>query len=248
VSPSVTTDNSYSNTGIPNAGGPAGMIAPFWEDLSPQEFGAVVYHYHQSQHRFVVEFYRARQYYPTWAYETFQVILYDPAHWTTVTGDGEIVFQYQSSDELTSCTIGIENWAEDDGIQYVYNGNYDNNAWEITDQFAIKFTTGPTYAVPEKESQVVPSSYVLYQNYPNPFNSQTVIKYRISQPGMVTLDVYNVLGQRIDRLVDRRQVAGDYTIAWDGKTDTGVDAASGIYFYRLHTGDFTKTRKMVLIK
>ena len=75
-----------------------------------------------------------------------------------------------------------------------------------------------------------------------------MIKYRISLPGMVTLDVYNVLGQRIDRLVGRHQVAGDYTITWDGKTDIGVDAASGIYFYRLHTGDFIKAKKMVLLK
>jgi len=248
ISPSVTTDTDYSNSAIPNADGPAGMIAPFWEDMSPQEFGVVAYFNHVSQHRFIVEFSRTRQYSPNWAYETFEVILYDPAYWTTETGDGEILFQYLDMEDLGSSTVGIENWSENDGLQYLYDGNYDENAWAITDNFAIRFTTGPTYSVPGGVADVTPENYALQQNYPNPFNSQTMIEYQLPEPGLVTLDIYNILGQRIASLLHGRQPAGSYSVVWDGKTDAGLDAASGIYFYRLESGSFTQTHKMVLLK
>ena len=224
------------------------MIAPFWEDLSPQEFGVVSCYYQVSQHRFVVEFYRVRQYSPNWAYETFEVMLYDPAYWPTETGDGEIVFQYQLVDDPGSCTIGIENWAQNDGLQYLYDGAYNTNAWAITDGFAIKFTTGATYAVSSGESGITPESYALHQNFPNPFNMQTMIQYELPEPGIVTLDVYNVLGQRIATLAHGRQEAGSHSVPWNGKTDSGLDAASGIYFYRLQAGAFAQTQKMILLK
>jgi aminopeptidase N len=248
LSPSATTNAAYGNTGIPNAAGPAGMIAPFWEDLSPQQFGVVSYYYQASQHRFVVEFYRVRQFSPNWAYETFEVMLYDPAYWTTETGDGEIVFQYHFVDDPTSCTVGIENWAQNDGLQYLYDGSYNENAWAITNGFAVKFTTGSTYAVPSSGQGITPESYVLHQNYPNPFNMQTIIQYELPEPGMVTLEVYNVLGQRIATLAHGRQEAGSHSVPWNGKSENGLDAASGVYFYRLQAGSFTQTQKMVLLK
>jgi hypothetical protein len=248
ISPSVTTDNSYSNSQIPNSAGPSGMIAPFWDDLSPQEFGEVSYYNDQSNHRFIVEFYQVRRFNPNWAYQTFEVILLDENFWPTTTGDGDMIFQYQSITDPSSCTIGIENWAENTGLQYLYNGTYNTNAWNNLNGLAIKFSTGSLYAVPVAKALPSPSEFTLYQNYPNPFNPETQIRYWISQPAEVKLDIYNVLGQRIVSLVQGRQTAGEHSAAWNGKTEAGIDAASGIYFCRLEAGSYAMTRKMVLLK
>ena len=137
-----TNNTDYSNSAIPNGDGPPAMIAPFWEDLSPQSVGTVAYYYDNSEHIYVVEFSEVRQYYPDNAIETFQVILYDPVFYFTVTGDGEIKFQYKRVSDPTECTVGIENFAQNDGIQYLFNESYDIHATPIDSAMAILFTTG----------------------------------------------------------------------------------------------------------
>lgn len=89
----------------------------------------------------------------------------------------------------------------------------------------------------------VPVSYKLYRNYPNPFNPVTTIRYDLKQDGSVKLRVFNTLGQEVRTLVNTWQKAGQYEIRMDG-----TDLASGVYFYRLESGDFVKTLKMLLIK
>jgi hypothetical protein len=90
----------------------------------------------------------------------------------------------------------------------------------------------------------------LSQNYPNPFNPTTVIPYSIAKDGHVSLKIYNVSGQLIRTLVNELQhpIGGGRTAVWDGKDDTGTSVASGIYFYRLVTINFSKTKKLVLLK
>jgi hypothetical protein len=97
-------------------------------------------------------------------------------------------------------------------------------------------------------SAAVPTAYALYQNYPNPFNPETDIRYQIPEGGQVQLTVYNVLGQTITTLVDGYRAAGSYTVRWFGSDQSGRGLGSGIYFYRLQAGDFSETRKMVLMK
>jgi len=101
----------------------------------------------------------------------------------------------------------------------------------------------------------VPSGYSLAQNYPNPFNPTTSIRYTLSSgegrtedggrttPAHVCLRIYNVVGQEVATLVDGEQEAGYYTVTWNAS-----DVASGVYFYRLTAGEFTATRRMVLMK
>ena len=97
-------------------------------------------------------------------------------------------------------------------------------------------------------SAAVPTTYALYQNYPNPFNPETDIRYQIPKGGHVRLTVYNVLGQTISAVVDGYRDAGSYTVRWSGTDQSGRSLGSGIYFYRLQAGDFSETRKMVLMK
>lgn len=89
----------------------------------------------------------------------------------------------------------------------------------------------------------VPTQFILYQNYPNPFNPATVISYQLPVSGNVTLKVYDVLGNEIATLVNEEKSAGVYDVDFDG---SGL--SSGIYFYKLHAGNFTKTNKMILLK
>ena len=144
ISMGTTTSTDYSNSHIPDDDGPPAMIAPFWEDLSPQIIGTVSYYYDSVENYFVIEFNGVRQFSPAWALETFEVILYDPAHHTTPTGDGKIKFQYAEISDPSSCTIGIENETETVGLEYLYNGTYDSHAAPIGNETAVLIMTVDT--------------------------------------------------------------------------------------------------------
>ncbi len=88
-----------------------------------------------------------------------------------------------------------------------------------------------------------PEKFRLYQNYPNPFNPSTTIKYQISRQTRVSLDIFNLLGQKIDTLVNQKQQAGVYKYLFDGST-----LASGLYFYALKTDNQRICKKMLLVK
>ena len=102
-----------------------------------------------------------------------------------------------------------------------------------------------------KESQGIPLqpvTYALEQNYPNPFNPSTTIRYALAKKTDVTLEVFNTLGQRVRTLVEAAQTTGQYAVTWDGTSDGGAHVASGVYFYRLRTGEFTAVRKLAMIR
>jgi hypothetical protein len=88
----------------------------------------------------------------------------------------------------------------------------------------------------------------LSQNYPNPFNPATTIRYSTRARSRVTIRIYNVAGQLVRTLVDRVHNPGPRAVEWDGRSDAGRAVSSGVYFYRLNAGDFTETRKMVVLK
>jgi len=89
----------------------------------------------------------------------------------------------------------------------------------------------------------IPKSYMLEQNYPNPFNPTTNIEFSIPKSEFVTLKVYNILGEEVARLVSERLTAGRFKYEWDA---SGL--ASGIYFHELEAGNFTQTKKMLLVR
>jgi M6 family metalloprotease-like protein len=93
------------------------------------------------------------------------------------------------------------------------------------------------------EEFLIPSEYKLYQNYPNPFNPVTTIKYDIVKAQDVKLAVYDILGREVATLVNTIQQPGSYEVSWDAS-----GFASGIYFYTLTSGDFTSTKKLILLK
>lgn len=94
-----------------------------------------------------------------------------------------------------------------------------------------------------------PTHFELLQNYPNPFNASTVLKYRLPETAQVKLAIYNLKGQEIMTLVDYRQNRGEHGITWNGHTNQGVSAATGIYFYKLFIDNrVVATRKLAFLK
>ncbi|MCH8032793.1 MAG: T9SS type A sorting domain-containing protein [Bacteroidetes bacterium] len=89
----------------------------------------------------------------------------------------------------------------------------------------------------------VPYEYKVFQNYPNPFNPTTTIHYELPLEGFVTLKVFDVLGKEVKTLIEGYRTEGRYEVEFDA-----TNLPSGIYFYRLQSGSFVETKKMVLMK
>ena len=102
-------------------------------------------------------------------------------------------------------------------------------------------------------SSQVPEITRLGQNYPNPFNPETWVPYQLHQPATVSVTIYNVAGAMVRQISVGFRPAGSYqsigrAVYWDGRTDYGETVASGVYFYTLQAGDFTATRRLVILK
>lgn len=108
---------------------------------------------------------------------------------------------------------------------------------------------GDNLGVPKSSNMAeLPSRFTLGLNYPNPFNPSTTIQFALPEACEVRLDVFNILGQLVRRLVDTDMTAGFHSVVWDGRADDGRAVASGVYFYRLSAGEMSLSRKMLLLK
>lgn len=95
---------------------------------------------------------------------------------------------------------------------------------------------------------VIPTSFELSQNYPNPFNPETNISFSLPNQTDLTLEIFNILGKKVRVLIDDTFAAGHHVVTWDGRNDTGVEVASGVYFYRMQTETNFQTKKMLFLK
>ncbi len=120
-----------------------------------------------------------------------------------------------------------------DGIGY--NG--------ISGEFSIREITSSVQARDE-----YPKIFALYSNYPNPFNPATTIEFSLTEARFVTLVVYDITSQKVMELVSGEKISGHHSVIWNGTDEFGHNVSSGIYFYRLQTGDFTKTKAMTLVR
>ena len=95
----------------------------------------------------------------------------------------------------------------------------------------------------------LPEEFELRENYPNPFNPVTTIRYALAQSEAVTIEIYNILGQKVKTLINNVQTSsGRYRVQWDSTNDFGSRVASGVYIYRIRAGKNIAMKKMVLIK
>jgi serine protease len=147
-------------------------------------------------------------------------------------------------------------------ISYVISGGpYDISAGQTLD---IAFTLACGYSVDEirtgvqqskikwysgltgiEENTKLPEEYILYQNYPNPFNPETVIRYSLPKEGFISLKVYDILGREVATLVNEFQKAGNHNSTFSTRHSS---LSSGVYFYRISSGEFSQTKKMLILK
>ena len=98
------------------------------------------------------------------------------------------------------------------------------------------------------ENQVNPVITELKGNYPNPFNPNTTIRFSLKERGKVSIDIYNILGQKVKTLVNGDLPAGVHNLSWNGLDENKRPVASGVYFYKMQSGSYSNTRKMILMK
>ena len=154
----------------------------------------------------------------------------------TVHGDesesGDVIFQvyHEETDEILYVPV-----------QERYNAN--DVVGTLTEPYVIDARTlaigDPGY---------VPVVFSLAQNYPNPFNPVTKIGYGIAEDAVVTITVYNLIGERVATLVNESKNPGYYFTNWDSKNDMGMPVSAGMYIYQIRAGEYVKSRKLILLK
>ncbi|HTX18887.1 MAG TPA: YCF48-related protein [Bacteroidota bacterium] len=155
---------------------------------------------------------------------------------------------YPDTSVVLYTTDGGVSWStEATGIQYGISGLCfvdAKNGWLAGGEGGLCSTTNSgVTTVQEGPARGIADRFELNQNFPNPFNPTTTIRYAIPIRSHVTLRVFNTLGQEVAELVDAEKIAGTYTVTFDAG-----GLASGVYLYRLETGGFVQTRKLMVIK
>jgi hypothetical protein len=167
--------------------------------------------------------------------------------------------------KVTSSSIGKNHeiswssWSEEAGV-YIYLVDSEREmVVNLSEQESYQFTTSSKnrvfkiYATQDVNfsPRVIPQTFRLLQNYPNPFNPDTKIKFGVpasAEGKKISLKVYNILGQEIATLFDGTMTPGYHEIEWNGLNSLHKRVATGIYFYRLISGDFNQVRKMIMLK
>jgi len=120
-----------------------------------------------------------------------------------------------------------------------YETYADNGAWI----FSVDITNALSI-----DDISMPMEYALHQNYPNPFNPITTIRYDLPEAGYVNVVIYDMMGHQIKQLISGSEVAGRKSVVWDSTNDYGKPVSAGVYMYRIQTGEYIQTKKMVLLK
>jgi hypothetical protein len=138
---------------------------------------------------------------------------------------------------------------DDEAINYVTDSLgitcKESYAWAYRDSLVGAIINGVRYGNPSVgvKEDTQPMNYMLSQNYPNPFNPTTNITFNLSNSHHTTLKVYNILGKEVETLINEKLESGNHYVTWNAKI-----FPSGMYYYRLISGDFVETKKMVLMK
>jgi flagellar hook assembly protein FlgD len=113
------------------------------------------------------------------------------------------------------------------------------------DNLSVKYAET---SINDKADAMLPTQTQLLQNYPNPFNSETTFFYQLAEHSRARLTICNILGKEVNRLVDRDQSAGHYSVIWNGRDFNGNKVSSGIYFYMLETNKAKFTKSLIVLQ
>jgi len=138
----------------------------------------------------------------------------------------------------------------------IIDGNQDGSVVTFSDGVAeVLAENGPltvgvnaSDAVLSIDEELLPEVYALHQNYPNPFNPITTLRYDLPEQANVNIIIYDMLGRHVRTLLNEIQDAGYRSVIWNATNDYGKPISAGMYFYKIRAGEFTQTRKMLLLK
>ena len=148
----------------------------------------------------------------------------------------------QSSFSVIDTLLGSGSEYIDNNVEEALNYTYRIKAYKDTLETDYSNETSILVDITE-EAEKIPAEYSLSQNYPNPFNPTTNIKFALSKPAPTKISVYDLLGRTIQTLLNRKLESGYYEINFNGD-----NLPSGVYLYRIQSGSFVKTKKMLLMK
>ena len=181
------------------------------------------------------------------------------------TEDGSVTLKWRTADETNNAYFIVERSTSKDngfkeigrvtaktGGEYSYTDNSvfggEKYYYRLVDiSTAGQAVTHPVISV-LANGKPRPTTYMISQNYPNPFSGRTMIEYAVPVSGRVDLAVYDVTGKLVRTLVSDNQGVNYYRIAWDGRDNSGKFVSSGVYFYKLTSGGFDKSMKMMYLK
>ena len=109
--------------------------------------------------------------------------------------------------------------------------------------YILHTTNGGTYVAVQPISNMIPENFKLFQNYPNPFNNQTVIEFEVTETSRYNLEIFNIVGQKVEGLINELIYAGKYSLTYNV-----MNLASGTYFYKLSSAKYSQTKKLIVIK
>ncbi len=145
----------------------------------------------------------------------------------------------------TNCHNLIDTLSSDSSGVYVLNIS---QARVVPAVISGSLVIGTPTGIEMEENINIPGGVIVGQNYPNPFNTTTSIRLSLSEASHVSVVIYNILGQEVRELYNGYMVSGTHLLIWDGKLKNSIPAPTGVYFYRVVSGEFTQVRKMLLLK
>jgi hypothetical protein len=240
-----TGSTAYTND-LSATTAPFNVIAPFWDDLYFHPTSSVTTDVLGTAPNrvFVIQYNDAGRYPSTSAWRlNFQIRLYETTN--------IIEFSYGGTTpgtETFTASIGLKGSTGGSGNFVDATTGSTTTANNSIAQFPARglkyrLIPGPTGFSNTKNLVERPKEFKLEQNYPNPFNPTTTIQFAVPSVSDVKLEVFNILGQKVASLVNRRMEAGVHTVNFNA-----TNLSSGVYFYRLQAGNFVQTKKMMLVK
>jgi len=173
-----------------------------------------------------------------------------------LSGGGELIRLFDSSGVLVDAVEYDDSdpWPEEpDGngpTLELINPNVDNalaENWSASSGYGSPGSLNSSYM--SNEDEVLTSTeFILNNNYPNPFNPVTTISYTLPQAALVRMTIYDLLGRQVKSLLHEYQTPGFKSLQWNATNDLGRPVAAAVYLYMIHAGEFTQTKKMVLLK
>ncbi|MEO0126040.1 MAG: T9SS type A sorting domain-containing protein, partial [candidate division WOR-3 bacterium] len=239
IMPGRTTSTAYSNQQLPDptSTNPHSMICINWDDLYPPYGNRIWYLYEPDSHRFIIEWDSVHYFSPNSQWDKFEIIVYDTTI-PTPTGDNRIVFQYYSSNNYVSNTVGIENNTSTRGICGLYNGTYHRAQAPLVSGRAISFETGePQVGIWEKEVSYRNPIDESFRIYPTILKGNLEIAYLLKHKENKKAILYDAVGKRVK----------EFLLKPEFRSLALKNLPSGIYFLNLEEKE-KDAYKIIILK